>query len=103
MKHARLLVALLLFACATAKPFVVDEQTRGGIKQLTEALAQNPTHTPWIYVLATLHDRARETSEVVRWLTRLDELGFEHGVNPIDFPNSREEKAFLDVAAKLEA
>jgi sugar lactone lactonase YvrE len=106
MKHARLLTALLLFACATTpppKPFVVDEQTRGGIRQLTDALAQNPTHTPWIYVLATLHDRARETSEVVRWLTRLDELGFENGVNPIDFPNTRDDAAFRNIAARLES
>lgn len=103
MNRARLLLLLALFACATPKPFVVDEQTRGMIRQLTEALNRNPTHTPWIYVLATAHDRARETNEVVRGLTRLDQLGWEHGVSPIDFRHSRNDAAFRAVAARLEA
>jgi hypothetical protein len=41
-----------------------------------------------------------QTGEVVRLLTRLDELGWQHGVSPIAFPNSRG-SAFRSAAAKL--
>lgn len=96
------LVFLIATACASRKPIVVDEQTRGAIKQLTDAIAQQPTNMPWIHVLATYHDKAGETDHVVRWLTRLDELGWQHGVSPIAFRNARG-STFRNIAAKLDA
>jgi sugar lactone lactonase YvrE len=103
MKRVALfLVLVLMVACATQKPIAVDEQTRGAIKQLTDALRQQPTNMPWIYVLATYHDRAGETGEVVKWLARLDELGWQHGVSPLAFKNSRG-SAFRNAVARLDA
>jgi hypothetical protein len=93
-------LAVLAAGCATPQALIVDEQTRGAIKQLTDAVAQQPTNMPWIYLLATYHDQAGQTGEVVRLLARLDELGWQHGVNPIAFPNSRG-SAFRNAAAKL--
>ena len=101
MKRLALLLGFTL-ACTTAKPPVADEATRGAIKQLTEAISGQPTNMPWIYVLATYHDRAGETAEVVRWLERLHELGWQNGVTAIDFRNSRG-AAFRKAFAKLEA
>lgn len=100
MKRIALPLLALLAACATPKPIVVDDQTRAAIRQLTDAVAQQPTNMPWIYLLATYHDKAGQTGEVVRLLTRLDELGWQHGVSPIAFPNSRG-SAFRNAAAKL--
>lgn len=101
MKRLALLFVLAA-ACATPKPIVVDEQTRGAIKQLTDVIAQQPTNLPYIYILATYHDRAGETAEVVKWLARLDELGWQHGVSPLAFNNSRG-SAFRNAVARLEA
>lgn len=106
MRRALVLSLLLSCACATTpapEPRPPDEQTLGAIRQLTDAVAQQPANMPWIYVLATLHDRARQTEDVVRWLARLDELGWENGVNPVDFRNSAGARAFRDVAARLDA
>ena len=104
MKRAGVLSIVLLVACTTATPTPqIDDATRGAIQQLTEALVQNPTHTPWIYVLATYHDRAHQPAEVARWLTRLDELRWEHGVNSIDFKNTETNGDVRAIAAKLDA
>ncbi|MDQ3281879.1 MAG: SMP-30/gluconolactonase/LRE family protein [Acidobacteriota bacterium] len=107
MKRAALLALLVsLLACTTAappaKPFVVDDATRGAIAQLEEAVAQQPKNTPWIYILATYYDRAHDAANVVKWLTRLDELGWDHGIPPHDFRNTNT-TAFRDVAARLDA
>lgn len=101
MKKCVLLLVLAV-GCATQKPIAVDDQTRGAIKQLTELIAQQPTNLPYTYILATYHDRAGETAEVVKWLGRLDELGWQHGVSPFSFENSRG-SAFRNAVAKLDA
>ena len=104
MKHLGLLILLAAAACATAPPPPkdVDEQTRNAIKGLTEAVAKQPANMAWIYVLATYHAKAGDTAEVVRWLTRLEELGWEHGVSPIEF-GGVDSRAFRGIVAKLEA
>ena len=101
MKRA-LWILVLTIGCASPKPPAVDEATLGAVRQLTEAVAQQPTNMPWIYVLATYQDRARNTAEVARWLGRLDELGWEQGANPIDFRNTGGTRAFRAIKAKLD-
>lgn len=93
---------LLALACTSTQPFVIDEATKGAIANITKAVEQNPTHQPLIYILATYHDKAHDSAAVVKWLTRLDELGWEYGVAPDAFrhTNSRE---FRAIAAKLNA
>lgn len=78
------------------------EETRAAIRQLEEAVAQQPANMPWIYILATYYDRARDANGVVRWLTRLDELGWQHGVAPDAFRNTNT-SAFRNIVARLEA
>lgn len=99
MKRVPLLLLLCCLAC-TAKP-KMDEQSRALIQQLTEGIAQQPANMPWIYILATQHGRAGNEAEAVRWLNRLDELGWEHGVNTLDY-NVRS-RAFHEVVARLDA
>ncbi|HEX2164889.1 MAG TPA: SMP-30/gluconolactonase/LRE family protein [Thermoanaerobaculia bacterium] len=100
------IACLLVFAlgCATRQqpepPPAVDTQTREMIKTLTGAIERQPANLPYIYLLASYHDKAGETGEVVRWLARLDELGWEHGVSALAFKNSSG-SAFRNVAAKL--
>lgn len=99
MKRATLALVLCCLAC-TAKP-KVDEPSSEMIRQLTEAVAQQPTNLPWIYVLATQHGSAGHEAETVKWLNRLDELGWEHGVHTPDY--KVQSRAFDDVVARLDA
>lgn len=102
MKRA---VAILLFAtlaCTSTAPVVVDEATKGAIANITQAVEANPTHQPLIYILATYYDKARDSAAVVKWLTRLDELGWEYGVGPDGFRNTNT-REFRAIAAKLNA
>lgn len=103
MTRALALLLLSLVACTTAPPpRPADEQTRNAIRQLTELIAQQSTNLPYIYVLATYHAQAGDVGEVVRWLTRLDDLGWDHGVSPIDF-RGVDSPAYRSIVAKLEA
>ena len=81
----------------------MDDQTKGMIEQLTQALQQQPTNTPWIYILAQSQDKAHNAAEVARWLTRLDELGWEHGVNRADIRNTASDPAVRAAMDKLDA
>lgn len=101
MKRAPLLLILILFCLACSSKPKVDEQARAMIAQLTEAVAQQPTNMPWIYVLATQHGSAGHEAEAVQWLNRLDELGWEHGVMTLDY--EVDSAAFRDVVARLDA
>jgi sugar lactone lactonase YvrE len=101
MKRAALLLLFATLSCTSARP-VVDEATRSAIAQITDAVAQNPGHQPLIYVLATYHDQARDAAGVVKWLTRLDELGWEYGVGPESFRHT-DTPEFSAIAARLNA
>lgn len=105
MKRAAAFLLFATLSCTSSRPVVppvVDDATRNAIAQITEAVAQNPTHQPLIYILATYHDQARDAAGVVKWLTRLDELGWEHGVAPDGFRHT-DTAAFREIAAKLNA
>jgi sugar lactone lactonase YvrE len=115
MKRAALLLVIATvvatLACTTATappaqpstaPFVVNDATRDAIAQLTEAVAQQPSNTPWIYILATYYDRAHDAANVVKWLTRLDELGWDHGIPRTDFRNTNT-PPFREIVARLDA
>ena len=106
MRRDFLLIVIFCAACATRPsqiPQQIYDQTKGLITQLTAALEQQPTNTPWIYILAQSHDRARNAAEVARWLARLDELEWTLGVNPIDFRNTASDRAVRAAIAKLDA
>lgn len=103
MRRALLLTITFCAACATAPRPQIDEQTRGLITQLTAALEQQPTNTPWIYILAQSHDKAGDAAEVARWLSRLDELEWDQGVNRVDFRNTSSSRAVRAVIARLDA
>lgn len=105
-RAAALLVALVVMAtlaCTSSRqPLVVDEATRGAIAQITQAVEENPTHQPLIYILATYHDKAHDSAAVVKWLMRLDELGWDYGVAPDGFRNTNT-REFRAITAKLNA
>ena len=102
MKRAAALLLFATLACTSSRPVAIDEETQGAIKQITEAVTQNPTHQPLIYILATYHDKARDSAGVVKWLQHLDELGWEYGVASHAFRNTNT-RAFRAIAAKLDA
>jgi sugar lactone lactonase YvrE len=101
---------LLVVSCTTASTPAPQtnnnnekhEAERAAIRQLEDAIAQQPTHMPWIYVLATYYDRIEDSAGVVKWLTRLDELGWENGIAPDAFRRTKT-PAFRDIEHRLEA
>ena len=78
-------------------------EIEGGIRQITQALQQQPDNAPLIYVLATYHDRAGNANEVIDLLNRLDQLGWDYGVNPADFRKTGGSNAFRAAASRLNA
>lgn len=96
------LLAALLVACTTMRPRGSGE-IEAGIRQITQALTQQPDNAPLIYVLATLHDRAGNANEVVYWLNILDQLGWDYGVAPYDFGKSSSTAGFRAIADRLNA
>ena len=102
MKRALLLFSAVILACTTATPPPkADEQVLAAIQQLEAAVAQQPANLPWVYILALYYDRAHDAENTVKWLTRLDELGWEQGVALFEFRNTKT-RAFRDIVAKLE-
>lgn len=90
MRRLPFLVFLLAAACATAPaPPPVDEATRTMITQLEAANVKRPAYAPYVYLLAMQNARARDEAAVLKWLTRLDELKWDQGVNPVHFRNTR--------------
>lgn len=106
MKHAAVAFLLLaLIACTTAAPPPPppDQATLGAIAQLNAGIAQQPANMPWIYLLAMYYDRARDAENAAKWLSRLDELGWEHGAAEHDFRNTGTVRSVRNAIAKLEA
>jgi sugar lactone lactonase YvrE len=110
MKPLILLLSAVVLACTSASPPAapqpiaapaVDEQTRHTISQLEAAVAQQPANQTYVYLLAMYYDRAHDADNVVKWLRRLDQLGWSHGVPAHDFRNTRSD-AFREIVAKLE-
>jgi sugar lactone lactonase YvrE len=94
----------VLVACATnTPPPVVDEQTRAVIRQITETVQQQPDNQAWIYILAMYEDRAHNAEKVAKLYATLDELGWDHGVDPNDIRNTGTNGAVRAAAAKLDA
>lgn len=104
MRRAASVLLFATLACSSSQPAPqpVDENTKRVIEQITSAVEKQPDRAPLIYILATYHDRARDAASVVKWLTRLDELGWEHGVAPDGFHHTNT-PAFRAIAAKLNA
>lgn len=96
----RVAIVILAVACAS-RP--VDPSLRGSIERVERLIAGQPANTPYIYVLATYYDAAKDAGNVVRWLTRLDELGWQQGLGPDSFPNTSSAPEFKRIAGKLEA
>jgi sugar lactone lactonase YvrE len=92
----RFAIVLLLAACAT-RPAADPE-----IRRFEAMVARDPHDTAHMYVLATYYDRAKDVANAVRWLTRLDELGWRLGLRPDSFRSSNGDAAFEQIAAKLE-
>lgn len=104
------ILLLLAASCATrpatppaAPPAAEPPALTREIQRIEGLIAQQPTNTPFMYVLATYYDRAKDPSNVVRWLTRLDELGWNLGLAPDSFLETIANPAVERIAAKLEA
>ena len=96
----RVLVLFALFAAACSMRPTGERALEGQIRQITEALGASPTNGPLVYHLATLHDQAGNPNETVHWLHRLEQLGWEHGINAADFRKTKSAE-FRELAARL--
>ncbi|HYO75534.1 MAG TPA: SMP-30/gluconolactonase/LRE family protein [Thermoanaerobaculia bacterium] len=105
MRRAAALL-LLLAACAThrdaASLTAADRATIAEIERAEGLVIEQPLSVPFMYILATYYDRAKDVPNVVRWLTRLHALGWKLGLGH-EFPNSSSAPEFRQIAAKLEA
>jgi sugar lactone lactonase YvrE len=103
---------LLLVSCTTASAppgqtnnnnnNAEEASVRAAIAQLENAIAGQPAHMPWIYILATYYDRVRDSPSLVKWLTRLDELGWEQGLAPDAFRRTQTPE-FRAIERRLDA
>ena len=98
----RIALVLLLAACVS-RPVPIDPAMQPSIERVRGLLVQQPANTVYLYVLATYYDRAKDVPNVVRTLRRLDELRWDLGLGPDSFANSKGNRAFERIAARLAA
>lgn len=91
----RIVILVILLAACASRP--VDP----GVARVRALIAQQPRNPAFHYMLARHYDRLKDTSNVVRSLARLDAMGWELGVGPHHFGNSRNDERFQRAAAKL--
>jgi sugar lactone lactonase YvrE len=105
MKRTVTLLAagILLFALAASAAPAGETPLRQTIQKLEALVAKEPANLPYLYVLATYYDQARDIDAVVRVLNKLIELGWDHSLTRQDFPNSHESVAFRKAALSLHA
>lgn len=92
----RIVILVILLAACASRP--VDP----GVARVRALIAQQPGNPAFHYMLARHYDRLKDTPNVVRSLTRLDAMGWELGVGPHHFGNSRSDERFQRAAEKLE-
>lgn len=101
MKRALLLLTLVFAAAALAQD--VDPKVRETIKQLEAALEKQPDNQPYLYLLASYYDKAKDAEGVVRTLKKLIALEWEYGLAPDQFVNSKQDVEFRKAALSLHA
>jgi sugar lactone lactonase YvrE len=101
MKRALLLFTLLFAAAAFAED--VDPKVRETIKQLEAALEKQPDNQPYLYLLATYYDQAKDTAGVVRTLKKLLALEWQYGLAQDQFTNAKQDVEFRRTALSLHA
>ena len=107
----RIALILLLAACAIRPPAATPPPARAAaspatlamIERIEGLLAEQPANAVYTYLLATYYDQAHDTANVVRVLTRLEELDWRLGLGPDSFPNTSATPEFRRVASRLEA
>jgi sugar lactone lactonase YvrE len=102
MRRALVLTLALVSACTPLR-MKDSGEIEAGIRQITQALTQQPDNAPLIYILATLHDRAGNANEVVYWFNILDQLGWDYGVSPHDFRKSTAANGYREIVDRLNA
>jgi len=107
MKQLAVLI-LLLAGCAATTPAPAPEpappaRVLAEIERIEKLVADDPSNTPYMYILARYYDIAKDTKNAVRWLTHLDSVGWQLGLGPDAFENSESDPAFQAIAAKLAA
>jgi sugar lactone lactonase YvrE len=102
MKRIALLLVTLAFATA-AFAQDVDRKVRDTIRQLEAALEKQPDNQPYLYLLASQYDKAKDTPGVVRTLKKLIALEWQHGIASHEFVNSKHDVEFRKAALSLHA
>ncbi|HEX2061295.1 MAG TPA: SMP-30/gluconolactonase/LRE family protein [Thermoanaerobaculia bacterium] len=94
----------LILALALTFPLLgqTDAQLREAIQRLEQVVEQQPTNLPYVYILATYYDKAKDEEGVVRTLQKLLAAEWEYGLAKDGFRNSKSE-AFRKVALSLHA
>jgi len=102
-RTATIFAVTILLALAAAAAPAEETPLRQTIRKLEALVEKEPSNLPYLYVLATCYDQARDVDAVVRVLNKLIELQWDHGLTRQDFPNSHESVAFRKAALSLYA
>ncbi|MFP5248022.1 MAG: SMP-30/gluconolactonase/LRE family protein [Thermoanaerobaculia bacterium] len=81
-------VAALLLLVVTPLFAAEDPKLQETIKALEAATQKDPANLPYLYILATYYDKAKDADGVVRTLQRLIDLNWEHGLARDQFRNT---------------
>ncbi|HEX6159029.1 MAG TPA: SMP-30/gluconolactonase/LRE family protein [Thermoanaerobaculia bacterium] len=103
----RIALVVLLAACVSRPAVVVDPAlppaTDAGVARVQKLIEQQPDNVAFHYVLARHYDRLRDLPNVLRELEELRRRGWDLGIGPHHFPNTRGDARFREAAARLEA
>ncbi len=85
------------------EPATVDPDPPASVAPLLALVGERPHDVVLIYSIARGYDGAGQPQEALRWLRRLDALGFDDALERADFPSASALADFAALAARFSA
>ncbi|MCQ4167073.1 SMP-30/gluconolactonase/LRE family protein [Tahibacter harae] len=99
----RIGLTMLLLACAAAQAQQPQQEESGdAITALTKRYQEQPQAHYLAYLLARFNADAGQQEAALDWLGKLDERGWDLGINPRDFPSLQGNEEFRAIKIELQ-
>lgn len=99
----RIGLTVLLLACAAAQAQQPQQEEPGdAITALTKRYQEQPQAHYLAYLLARFNADANQQEAALDWLAKLDERGWDLGINPRDFPSLQGNEEFRAIKIELQ-